>query len=93
MVVAIDWDPNEPHCVYAGTDRGVILRSRDRGVSWEILSVRLPTVAVGALVVGPVAERSIWHKRALALAVGDVRITHVQKLKAPEMRFIVHGPP
>jgi hypothetical protein len=55
MVVAIDWDANEPHCVYAGTDRGAILRSRDRGVSWETLPVRLPTVAVGALVVGPVA--------------------------------------
>jgi photosystem II stability/assembly factor-like uncharacterized protein len=55
MVVAIDWDSNEPHCVYAGTDRGAILRSRDRGVSWEALPVRLPTVAVGALVVGPVA--------------------------------------
>jgi hypothetical protein len=55
MVVAIDWDPNEPHCVYAGTDRGTILRSRDRGVSWEALPVRLPTVAVGALVVGSAA--------------------------------------
>jgi photosystem II stability/assembly factor-like uncharacterized protein len=53
MVVAIDWDPNDMHCVYAGTDQGAILWSHDRGVSWEALPVRLPTVAVGALVVGP----------------------------------------
>lgn len=53
MVVAMDWDPNNPHHVYAGTDSGTILCSRDRGVSWEALPVRLPTVAVGALVVGP----------------------------------------
>jgi len=52
MVVAIDWDPSDPQRVYAGTDRGSIFCSHDRGVSWEPLPIRLPTVAVGALVVG-----------------------------------------
>ena len=52
MVVAIDWDPSNPQRVYAGTDRGAIFCSYDRGVSWEPLPIRLPTIAVGALVVG-----------------------------------------
>ena len=52
MVVAIDWDPSNPQRVYAGTDRGAIFCSHDRGVSWEPLPIRLPTIAVGALVVG-----------------------------------------
>jgi hypothetical protein len=53
MVVAIDWDPADPRRVYAGTDRGTIFWSNDHGASWEPLLVRLPTIAVGALVVGP----------------------------------------
>lgn len=52
MVVAIDWDPSNPQRVYAGTDRGAIFCSQDRGVSWEPLPITLPTIAVGALVVG-----------------------------------------
>jgi photosystem II stability/assembly factor-like uncharacterized protein len=52
MVVAIDWDPRDPLRVYAGTDRGKLFCSYDRGVSWEPLPIRLPTVAVGALIVG-----------------------------------------
>jgi hypothetical protein len=52
MVVAIDWDPSNPQLVYAGTDRGAIFCSHNRGVSWEPLPIRLPTIAVGALVVG-----------------------------------------
>ena len=52
MVVAIDWDPSNPQRVFAGTDRGAIFCSYDRGVSWEPLPIRLPTIAVGALVVG-----------------------------------------
>jgi hypothetical protein len=52
MVVAIDWDPSEPRRVYAGTDSGKIFCSHDRGVAWEPLLVSLPSVAVGALVVG-----------------------------------------
>jgi photosystem II stability/assembly factor-like uncharacterized protein len=52
MVVAIDWDPSNPQRVYAGTDRGAIFCSHDRGVSWEPLPIRLPTIAVGALGVG-----------------------------------------
>src|SRR5262245_55681570 len=52
MVVAMDWDPSHPQRVYAGTDRGAIFCSQDRGVSWEPLPITLPTIAVGALVVG-----------------------------------------
>jgi len=55
MVVALDWDPDDPQRVYAGTDHGAVFCSPDRGVSWQPLPLRLPTVAVGALVVGPAA--------------------------------------
>ena len=54
MVVAMDWDPSNPQRVYAGTDRGAVFCSQDRGVSWEPLPITLRTIAVGALVVGPV---------------------------------------
>ncbi|MGQ4807238.1 hypothetical protein NKDENANG_00582 [Candidatus Entotheonellaceae bacterium PAL068K] len=53
MVVAIDWDPTDPQRVYAGTDKGRLWCSHDRGASWLPVPVRLPTVAVGALVVAP----------------------------------------
>ena len=53
MVVAIDWDPNHPQRVYVGTESGRIIRSEDHGESWETMPVSLPTIAVGALVVGP----------------------------------------
>ena len=52
MVVAIDWDPEEPNRVYAGTDGGKIFCSEDRGVSWESISTSVSTIAVGAMVVG-----------------------------------------
>ena len=52
MVVAVDWDPFDFSRVYAGTDRGRIFCSNDRGASWEPLNIQLPTLAVGALVVG-----------------------------------------
>jgi photosystem II stability/assembly factor-like uncharacterized protein len=52
MVVAFDWDPQDPDTVYAGTDGGGLFSSADRGVSWRELPVRLTTVAVGALAVG-----------------------------------------
>ena len=52
MVVAIDWDPKETQRVYAATDQGHIFCSTDRGVSWEPVPVRLPTIAVGAMAVG-----------------------------------------
>ena len=51
MVVAFDWDPEEPNRVYAGTDGGSLFSSGDGGVSWQKLPVQLPTVAVGALAV------------------------------------------
>ena len=51
MVVAFEWDPQDPDVVYAGTDGGGLYRSHDRGVSWNALPVHLPTVAVGALAV------------------------------------------
>ncbi len=54
MVVAIDWDPEEPSRVYAGTDSGKIYCSSDRGCSWSQIPVELGTLAVGALVVAPV---------------------------------------
>ena len=52
MVVAFDWDPQEPGLVYAGTDGGGLFCSADRGVTWQRLPVSLSTVAVGALAVG-----------------------------------------
>ena len=52
MVVAFEWDPLEPNRVYAGADGGQLYQSADRGVTWEELPVRLPSVAVGALAVG-----------------------------------------
>ncbi len=52
MVVAFDWDPQAPGRVYAGADGGGLFQSEDRGVTWQQLPVRLPTVAVGALAVG-----------------------------------------
>jgi photosystem II stability/assembly factor-like uncharacterized protein len=52
MVVAFDWDPQQPDQVYAGTDGGKLFRSQDRGVSWNQLPVSLSSVAVGALVLG-----------------------------------------
>ena len=51
MVVAFEWDPQEPDVVYAGTDGGGLFRSADRGVTWQPLPIQLPTVAVGALAV------------------------------------------
>ena len=53
MVVAVDWDPEEPSRVYAGTDSGKIYCSDDRGLNWAPLPVELGTLAVGALVVAP----------------------------------------
>ena len=52
MVVAFDWDAEQPDRVYAGTDGGQLFRSEDRGVTWEQLPVSLSSVAVGALAVG-----------------------------------------
>ena len=54
MVIAIDWDTDDPRQVYAGTDKGRIYQSSDGGESWEQLSLRVPNIAVGALVVAPV---------------------------------------
>ena len=51
MVVAMDWDPHEPNRCYAATDHGNIYCSADRGKSWSPLPVKLPTVALGCLVV------------------------------------------
>ncbi len=51
MVVAFDWDPEDPGRVYAGTDGGGLFSSADRGVTWQRLPVELPTVAVGAMAV------------------------------------------
>ena len=51
MVVAFDWDPQEPNRVYAGTDGGSLYASNDSGKTWQQLPVQLPTVAVGALAV------------------------------------------
>jgi photosystem II stability/assembly factor-like uncharacterized protein len=52
MVVGIDWDPNNPQRVYAGTDHGSVYCSEDCGESWAQLPVNLGTIAVGALIVG-----------------------------------------
>ncbi len=51
MMVAFDWDPQEPNTVYGGTDGGKLYRSADRGATWEALPVDVGTVAVGALAV------------------------------------------
>lgn len=51
MVVAIDWDPHDHRRVYVGTDGGNLFLSNDRGESWEQLPVKLPSIAVSAMVV------------------------------------------
>ena len=51
MLVAFEWDPQEPGTVYGGTDGGKLYRSGDRGVTWESLPVEVGTVAVGALAI------------------------------------------
>lgn len=51
MMVAFEWDPQDPNTVYGGTDGGKLYRSGDRGVTWEALPVEVGTVAVGALAV------------------------------------------
>ena len=51
MMVAFEWDPQDPNTVYGGTDGGKLYRSSDRGVTWEALPVAVGTVAVGALAV------------------------------------------
>lgn len=56
MVVAIDWDPVIENRVYAGTDGGKIYSSDDGGNQWEPVQVRLPTIAIGAMIV---AETSV----------------------------------
>ena len=53
MVVAIDWDSANPYRVYAGTEGGSIFCSEDKGESWEPLTIRMPAIAVGAMVVAP----------------------------------------
>ena len=55
MVVAIDWDPTIRDRVYAGTDGGRIYCSDDGGQQWEPVPVRLPTIAIGAMVVAQTA--------------------------------------
>ena len=52
MVVAFEWDPAEPSRVYAGSDGGQLYQSADRGLTWEELPLKLPSVAVGALAIG-----------------------------------------
>lgn len=52
MVVAFDWDANDPQRVYAGMDHGQLFWSNDHGISWQAIPVQLPSVAVGALVAG-----------------------------------------
>lgn len=52
MVVGIDWDPNNPRRVYAGTDHGRVYSSEDNGESWTQIPVELGTIAVGALIAG-----------------------------------------
>ena len=54
MVVAIDWDPGEPQRVYAGTDKGKVYCSNDRGRKWTQIGVDLGSLGVGALGVAPV---------------------------------------
>lgn len=52
MVVGIDWDPNNPKRVYAGTDHGNVYYSEDHGESWAQVPAKLDTIAVGALIAG-----------------------------------------
>ena len=50
MVVVFTWDPIDPSRVYAGTDKGKLFLSDDRGESWKPAKVDLDTIAVGAMV-------------------------------------------
>ena len=51
MMVAFEWDPQDPNTVYGGTDGGKLYRSGDRGITWEELPIQVGAVAVGALAV------------------------------------------
>ena len=51
MVIALAWDPANANHVFAGTDKGSIHMSTDRGASWSVIYDSLPTVAVGAIAV------------------------------------------
>ena len=53
MVVAIDWDPADPFRLYAGTEGGSIFCSEVRGESCKPISIKMPTIAVSAMVVAP----------------------------------------
>ena len=55
MVVVFTWDPLDSNRVYAGTDKGKIYLSLDRGRSWNEAPVDLGTIAVGAMVALPYA--------------------------------------
>ena len=51
MVVSLAWDPGDAKRVFAGTDKGTIHMSTDRGASWSLICDSIATVAVGAITV------------------------------------------
>ena len=51
MVVALAWDPADTDRVFAGTDKGTIHMSTNRGASWGLICDTISTVAVGAIAV------------------------------------------
>ena len=53
MVIAYEWDPDDPNRVYAGTDSGKLYVSGDSGEHWDQIDAGLDSIAVGALVTGP----------------------------------------
>jgi photosystem II stability/assembly factor-like uncharacterized protein len=54
MVVSLAWDPADTNRVFAGTDKGTIHMSTDRGASWSLICDSIATVAVGAIAVSSV---------------------------------------
>jgi len=62
------WDPTDPEVVYAGTDVG-LYRSRDRGVSWEVVGDGLPAASIydvgvlpdGSKLVVATHGRGVWE--------------------------------
>ena len=51
MVVSLAWDQGDAKRVFAGTDKGTIHMSTDRGASWSLICDSIATVAVGAITV------------------------------------------
>jgi len=59
-VLSLSFDPADPRVAYAGTERGLILGSDDRGFSWTIVTTLSTDAPVRALVVDPSNPQTVY---------------------------------